>query len=436
MKLLIFFLLSQAAIIVAFSQTTPTSSAISGLEADLKTGTADAVKKFWSLVEKSGTPLVESIDGDSNNSLVTFIWRGDPNTRDVLLQTPYFPFNMGRRRLQQVLGTNVWFKTEKISSDTRFVYRISVNDPRLPVGNPYEWAQFQVPLFNDPLNRKHFTYVIDPDLPGDYASTQSLLELPLAPKSGFNIFDQNVPHGEVVKTQFKSKILPNERRVWYYTPPGYSSKKKYPLVIFLDGWDYLNHIPAQNILDNLIAAGKIGPVVAVFVATPVEPGVREKEYYANPKFSELLTNEVLPLIRSRYRVAKGPDKTTIVGLSASAFAGAYTALHHSDKIGNVVMQSPALWWGTDKYFENGEWLIREYGDAKKLNVRFYIEVGKYENQTATMSGGPVPLYAVRHFGKVLKIKGYHYHYSEFSGTHDYINWRESLSDALIKVLNR
>ena len=419
-----------------FSQELPVpkSGKIIELENAVAGGNSDAVRNFWAFVEANGTPLIEPIDGDQTNSLVTFVWRGNGETRNVLVQTPYFQWNMGRRRMQQVGDTNVWYKTEKIASDTRFCYRFSVNDPRLPIGNPYEWRQFTVPLLNDPFNSKHFTYVIDDDLPGDYESIESLLDLPLAPKSPFIVFDKDVKHGELTKTQFKSNILPDERRIWYYTPPGYTTKKKYPLVIFLDGWDYLNHIPAQTTLDNLIAAGKIEPVVAVFVATPVTPGVREKEYYANSKFSDLMISEILPLVRSKYSVFTKPDKTTVVGLSASGFAGAFLALHHSDQIGNVVMQSPALWWGTDRYFENGEWLTREYVDSKKLNIRFYVEVGKYENQPATMRGGPIPLYAVRHFSDVLKLKGYKYFYNEFNGAHDYINWRQSLPDALIKVL--
>jgi len=438
MKLLLSFLLAHLLISVGYSQELPVpkSAKISELEAGLKAGKADAVQSFWSFVETSGAPIIESIDGDGANKLVTFVWRGDSATKNVLVQTPYFPFNMGQRRMYQVGDTNVWYKTERIASYTRFCYRFSVNDPRLPIGNPYEWRQFTVPLLNDPLNSKHFTYVLDEDVPGDSESVESLLELPLAPKSPYTVYDKNVKHGEIIKTQFKSAILPDERRVWYYTPPGYTAKKKYPLVVFLDGWDYLHHIPAQTILDNLIAAGKIEPVVAVFVATPVTPGVREKEYYADPKFADLMINELLPLVRAKYSVTRKPNKTTVVGLSASGFAGAFLALHHSDQIGSVVMQSPALWWGTDRYFENGEWLTGEYRDAKKVNLRFYVEIGKLENQTATMRGGPVPVFAARHFADILKVKGYDYAYSEFQGTHDYINWRESLPNALMKMLGK
>jgi enterochelin esterase-like enzyme len=59
------------------------------------------------------------------------------------------------------------------------------------------------------------------------------------------------------------------RQMRVYTPPGYSVDRKYPVLILLHGiggndreWTQACH--ADNILDNLLAEGKIQPMVVVF----------------------------------------------------------------------------------------------------------------------------------------------------------------------------
>ena len=414
----------------------PKSSLITKLEADVAGGKTSAVDDFWKIAKSNTTPLIESIENDSQNSLVTFIWQGDAETKNVLVQSPFYAWVMAKRQMTRIGNTDVWYKTAKVPNDARFTYRFSVNDPRLPFGDPYDWYQFKVPLFNDPLGKKQFTYIKDDDFPEDETVSLSLLEMPAVFKSSYAVADQNIKKGKLEKLNFKSEKLANERRLWFYTPPGYSAKKKYPLVVFLDGIDYLSHIPAPTILDNLIAAGKIPPIVAVFVATPIEAGIREKEYFANPLFNDFMTQELLPLIHSKYSVSSKPENTTIVGLSASGLAAGFLALKHSKNFGNVIMQSASLWWGKDYYGADGEWLTNEYIKSPKLNVRFYVEVGKMEVFPSTRKGMPNQFHANRHFRDILQLKGYKVFYNEFYGAHEHINWRETLPDALIKILGK
>lgn len=437
MKIL-FFIFSITLLIssaVAQELPIPKSSLITQLETAVAQGKQNAVEDFWKYAKSKGTPLIEPLENDSKNSLVTFIWRGDSESKNVLAQSPFFPWVMARRQMTQIGDSDVWYKTAKVPNDARFTYRFSVNDPRLAFADPYDWFQFRVPFLNDPLNSRKFIYPKDEDVPGDEASDVSLLEMPGAAKSPATIERANIEKGKLEKTNYNSRILNNERRIWFYTPPDYSAKKKYPLVIFLDGFEYLNTIPSKTILDNLISDGKIPPVVAVFVATPVETGVREKEYYANPLFVDFMVKELLPLVRSKYVVLNKPAGTTVVGLSASGFAGGFLALKHPEKFGNVIMQSPAVFWGNDYYGEDGEWLTNEYVNSAKTKVRYYLEIGKFEAYAPTRKGEPNAFHSVRHFRDVLKLKGNEVIYNEFNGAHEMINWRETLPDALIKMLS-
>ena len=63
--------------------------------------------------------------------------------------------------------------------------------------------------------------------------------------------------------------MKNERNLSVYTPPDYrASGQPYALLVLFDESAYLNNVPTPVILDNLIAAGKIPPMVAVLIANP------------------------------------------------------------------------------------------------------------------------------------------------------------------------
>ncbi len=48
---------------------------IAKLESMIKEGNKNATNLFWSEVEEKGAPLIEDIDNDNNNKLVTIIYK-------------------------------------------------------------------------------------------------------------------------------------------------------------------------------------------------------------------------------------------------------------------------------------------------------------------------------------------------------------------------
>jgi hypothetical protein len=89
------------------------------------------------------------------------------------------------------------------------------------------------------------------------------------PPAGFNVVRNNIPHGALTHLQYDSKTLGTRRRIGVWTPPGYSANRKYPVLILLHGmgwndleWTAVRH--ADVVLDNLLADGKIQPMVVVF----------------------------------------------------------------------------------------------------------------------------------------------------------------------------
>jgi enterochelin esterase-like enzyme len=63
----------------------------------------------------------------------------------------------------------------------------------------------------------------------------------------------------------------------------------------------------------------------------------------------------------------------------------------------------------------------------RLPLRFYMEVGLQEPAEMILPN--------RHLRDVLMLKGYDISYTEFNGGHNYVCWRGSLADSLIKLIS-
>ena len=50
------------------------SSVIMRFKEKIELGNTEAIQVFWNSIEKGNAPLIEKIDGDLENSLVTFVW--------------------------------------------------------------------------------------------------------------------------------------------------------------------------------------------------------------------------------------------------------------------------------------------------------------------------------------------------------------------------
>jgi enterochelin esterase-like enzyme len=160
------------------------------------------------------------------------------------------------------------------------------------------------------------------------------------PPAGFNAKRDDVPHGEIKAVQYDSKSLGTHRQVRVYTPPGYSTDKKYPVLYLLHGIggndrEWLQACHADNVIDNLLAEGKIKPMVLVFPngnstvtadaggAQPAEGagargggrgGAGGFDSWGTPFENDLL-KDIIPLIEANYSVYKDREHRALAGLS-------------------------------------------------------------------------------------------------------------------------
>ena len=405
-----------------------TSPRIAKLRKDVESGNDGAVTAFWSEIDKQGAPLIEPMDGNHSDNLVTFLWRARGETRNVFIL--WFPFSVAKPDDYQMLhlsNTDLWYRTLKIRRGARFAYQLSPNDPLTFDESSFARA---TTAQADPLNPHHWF-----ENPGNTKfEYQSIVEMPDAKPQPDIAKRTGVPVGNVEKKRIKSELLKNERDLSIYTPPGYrrDGQPNALLVVFDEG-AYLTLVPTPVIQDNLLFEKKIPPMVAVLIANP-DQEARTRELPPNPDFADFLNNELIPWVRSNYNVAKDPGQVVVAGSSFGGIASVYAAFRHPETFGNILCQSGSFWWSAPKpeSYAEPNFLAKEIVKSPKLPLRFYMDAGSFE--VDLNGGGGAILEPSRHMRDVLLAKGYEVHYQENVGGHDYLSWRGSLADGLIALV--
>jgi enterochelin esterase family protein len=382
------------------------SPRLTALERKVKAGNRAAIKQFWQEVQGKA-PLIETIPGDDQLRRVTFLWRGGAEASEVRLEATILPDSEGP--LLRLPNTDVWFLTARVPATSRFLYNFARPGKR---------------QIYDPLNPRRFT-------------SSSYVELPAAPPQPWIVTQPDVPKGALSHETLRSENLKEERPVAIYTPPGYDPKNgSYGLLVLFDGQDCRGRIPIPTILDNLLAAKKIRPLVAILVDNLNEE-TRDRDLECYPPFADFLAKELIPWARQRYRFSAEPERTIVGGVSLGGLTAAYCALRYPETFGNVLSQSGAF-----SYFPNWDdqeendtspfgWLIRQFVTTRKLPIRFYLEAGLFENDCPEAL-----LTQNRRMRDVLEAKGYSVVYSEFAGGHEFLSWRGSVADGLIALAGR
>ena len=401
----------------------PASAAIRELEKQLSTGNDAAADNFWSSVSLHHSPIVELDPADANYSFVTFVWRGDQATRNVVVVSPLALVNFEDAEMRQISGMSVWYKTYRVRNDARMTYRFAVNDSLVPFEKEPNFFERMKSWKTDPQNPQTF------NVGGGILA--SVLELPSAPSEKWTETRESAPKGTISQHSFESPLLQNQRTIWVYKPPHFELGKSYPLLLIMDGDSYTSLIPTPVILDNLIAARAIPPVTAVLIGNG--PGdARDREMNCNRLWSQALAKELLPWLRSELVLRFEDKDSVIVGDSLTGLAAACAAHDFPAVFGKVISQSGSYFRSPPT--EEPEWLARHLATEPALPIRFYLEAGLLET-AAIPSRDPSMLTANRHLRDVLLAKGNKVKYVEHFSGHEHVSWRATIGEALIDMLS-
>lgn len=221
-----------------------------------------------------------------------------------------------------------------MTKDDQGVWTITL-PPMQPDFYDYFFVADGVPLL-DPSNSN-----INPNL----RSPSNFFEVPGPQPEPWDV--QDVPHGIIHQHFYKSAIVGDQRDFFVYTPPGYNprARKKYPVLYLLHGysddaraWVALGR--ANVILDNLLAEGKVRPMIVVMPLGYGAPAiVAPHASFDNPAlhqknldlFTQALLKEVIPQVQSMYRVSDKREDRAIAGLSMGGAESLLTGLNHIDQ---------------------------------------------------------------------------------------------------------
>lgn len=160
---------------------------------------------------------------------------------------------------------------------------------------------------------------------------------------GFDSLQTNIPHGKIDSANYYSTTVGTTRRSLIYTPPGYSKKKKYPVLYLLHGIggdekEWLNGGHPEIILDNLYAQEKMEPMIVVL---PNGRAMKDDRATGNifdsakvaafATFEKDLLNDLIPFIEKKYPVYTDREHRAIAGLSMGGGQSLNFGLGNLDK---------------------------------------------------------------------------------------------------------
>jgi len=174
---------------------------------------------------------------------------------------------------------------------------------------------------------------------GTAVNISSAASLPTMPPSGYDQVRGGIQRGQVVNISYYSTATNGTRPAKVYLPPGYSTSKRYSVLYLLHGiggsegdWFADWGGRASIIADNLIAEGKIKPLIIVTPNTNAAgPGIGDG--YEN--FTKDLINCLIPYIESRYSVYTDREHRAIAGLSMGGGQSFNIGLTNLDKFAYI-----------------------------------------------------------------------------------------------------
>jgi len=261
------------------------------------------------------------------------------------------------------------------------------------------------------------------------------IEIP-SPRASDDFYQiHHVSHGEVRSVLYYSKVVGKWRRCLVYTPPGYDEhpQTRYPVLYLLPGYGedelgWFNQGRANIIMDNLIAEKKAVPMILVSddQFTALKPGEAPLVFTGRPRrghrpnfrnygvtFTEVMFNDLIPTIQSRFRTLTSRDDRAIAGLSMGGMQTFITALPHLNEFAYIGGFSPGV-------------PRNAFAVAEKDPAAFNRQVKMLFLGTGTVEKAHNPNIYVLH--NELDKAGVKNVYYESPGTaHEWLTWRRDLN---------
>ena len=160
------------------------------------------------------------------------------------------------------------------------------------------------------------------------------------PPAGFDAKREGIAHGKLELVEYHSTTVGTNRHLLIYTPPGYSKDAKYPVLYLLHGIggderEWQRGGTPDTILDNLLADGKLVPMIVVMPNGRAQLNDRAegdvfKSAPAFGKFENDLLKDVIPFVETHYPAKRDRESRALAGLSMGGGQSLNFGLAHLD----------------------------------------------------------------------------------------------------------
>ncbi|MCT2588790.1 enterochelin esterase [Streptomyces sp. N2-109] len=255
-------------------------------------------EKFWAAAR---TPA--SVPADNGGWVTLFLWRGSPASIGFESWSEPVP-------LHRWGDTDCWYAQVRMPARLRVTYQFLARgeahaDPLNPAGAGGDRSIAATP---DTPAQPHW--------PDSGAGTDVVLPVPRT------------------RLRWTSERLGGRRTVRVHPAGGGG-----PVVLLLDGDDWLYLHPAVTAFDSAVASGEMPAVTLVFL--PARD--RQAEFGCSPALWEAIRDELLPLV-AESGIPADRDRLVVAGQSLGGLSAMYAALEFPDLVSRVACQSAAFWW--------------------------------------------------------------------------------------------
>jgi enterochelin esterase-like enzyme len=321
----------------------------------------------------------------------------------------------------------------------------------------YTTSEPQAPGYHNYWMIVDGTIALDPNVESfvGYGHMCNGFEVPDPEASFYTLKD--VPHGNVQIKNYFSKTANAWRPIYVYTPPDYEKNrsKRYP-VLYLqhgggeDGRVWIEMGRANVILDNLLAEGKVKPMIVV-METSVAPGPRAggpargagvgrgpgagagapagaRGAVGGPgagagrrgglgggfnfvgDFERRLLDDLIPYVDANFRTKASQSNRAMAGLSMGGMQTHQITLAHLDTFSHIGL------------FSGGSIATSEIEDMKAFKKKAKVVFFSF----GSLEGGAA---GAKNAAAALKEAGVNAYYYESPGTaHEWQSWRRSLRE--------
>ncbi|MFH8989560.1 alpha/beta hydrolase-fold protein [Streptomyces sp. NPDC017940] len=352
-------------------------------------------EEFWAA---AGAPA--SIPAADGGWVTLFLWRG--SAARVGFESWSEPVSLSRFG-----DTDCWFAQVPMPARLRVTYQFLVadTDDTADTADAAGAAGAGGTAYADPLN------------PVGAGGDRSIVATPDAPAQPYwpAVGADDVLPLPGTRLRWASERLGGRRTVRIHPVGGGG-----PVVLLLDGDDWLHLHPAMTAFDAAVADGAMPPVTLVFL--PAKD--REAEFTCRPELWEAVRDELLPLV-AESGVPADRDRLVVAGQSLAGLSALYAAIEFPGLVSRVACQSPSFWWApgvmdlTDPLGGpvGGAVAERLRGGADLSGLRVAFDVGEHEARMLPHCGLVEDL--AGRAGATVRV-------SRSASGHDRAGWRHAL----------